>query len=89
MLFVVTGAQGYVGTRVVRAFADRGDKVVAIDLLKAPSNRQANVTWVQSDLAAPSNLTQVVKGEDYALVHLAWDMRRGAGYAVQAANLPI
>ena len=71
---LVTGASGYIGAHVVRALADRGVDVIAVD---RPNGRARTVdpraTAVEADIFAdPAALMEDVGPVDVCL-HLAWE----------------
>lgn len=81
MNVLVTGAAGFIGSRLSRRLLDRGDRVTAIDCLTdfyprrikrrnlAPLLREPNFRWIESDLnEAP--LRTILKGKD-CVCHLA------------------
>lgn len=85
MTIVVTGAAGFIGRAVVRALTAAGHPVVATDLVEAAG--ETNARFVRANLADPVELNGLFEqlGRGALLVHLAWDMRRHQGFAVQGA----
>lgn len=79
MLIVVTGAEGFIGRRLVRRLAATGVSVVAVDRVPAGGELPAGVRRHTADLAAPHSLLPGdLEGRPFTLVHLAWDLRRNA-----------
>lgn len=70
---LVTGAGGYLGTHVVRAFLDRGWEVTATVRPGSASDLDPRARVVGSDiLAADVDYDELLSGGVDALVHLAW-----------------
>ena len=70
MRIVVTGASGFVGSRVVERLATPGTEVVAIARSEVPPGLPANVRWVRADLLEPTGYGAALSGAD-AVIHLA------------------
>ena len=89
MTIVVTGAEGFLGRRVVSALAADGRTVLAVDRVPHVGEAIRGVTYHQADLADPSSLfpSSTIRHGPFTLVHLAWDMRRHLGYSVQADQI--
>lgn len=89
MTMVVTGSGGFLGRRVVAALAGEGHRVVAVDRVPHTGPGVSGVTYHQADLADPSSLfpSSTLNHGPFVLVHLAWDMRRHLGYAIQAEQV--
>lgn len=90
MLIVVTGAQGFLGRRLVARLASEGMSVLAVDQRAAVGATVPGVQCHVSDLSDPDTL--VPPGCDtssgFVLVHLAWDMRRpDSAYCAQAEQV--
>lgn len=69
---LVTGAGGYIGRHVVRAFEKKGAFVIAVDSQPNRFSDTASVKWVVADLLEqPSNLFEKIEKPD-ACLHLAW-----------------
>ena len=66
---VVTGANGFVGRRLVTALADRGDSVVASDL-KSTAGLPSSVEFVEADVRDPESVRALCKGAE-AVFHSA------------------
>jgi uncharacterized protein YbjT (DUF2867 family) len=64
---VVTGARGYIGSRLVPALLARGHEVVATassDPASSPAPWAADVEWVVMDALDPAEVAAAVKGAD-------------------------
>ena len=91
MKVLVTGANGFIGSEVVRILVDARHEVVALDRPAAPANRLTAVAdrieRVAIDLDEPPavrGLVEAVRPE--ALIHLAW-YANPVDYLVSPANL--
>ncbi len=82
--FVVTGAAGFIGRRVVARLAAGGAHVRAVDRMPAPEGFPAGVEFCCVDL---ENDFPPVDG-DFVLVHLAWSLERRNPDA-QAASVSV
>ena len=89
MMTVVTGSEGFLGRKVVDRLAATGHSVVAVDRLFHSGESRESVVHHQSDLEDPSLLlpSSIPHGTPFALIHLAWDMRRYQGYGIQAGQI--
>lgn len=89
MTIVITGAAGFLGREVVRACAMAGHSVLAVDRVETSSLAGRAVRFLLADLSDPADLSKLLSaaGPGAVLVHLAWDMRRHLGFAVQAEAL--
>ena len=86
MLSVVTGAQGFLGRHLVRRLSREGRPVLAVDQKPLIGEALPGVVYHVSDLSDPETLIppSCEPVTDFALVHLAWDMRRPeASYRIQ------
>jgi dihydroflavonol-4-reductase len=83
---VVTGATGFVGSRVAAALRERGDEVVALVRDSRRTERLADlgVELVESDLSDDAQLREVLEGAD-ALIHAAGSYRVGITKAERGA----
>jgi NADH dehydrogenase len=68
---MVTGAAGFVGTKVVQTLAEQSRQVVAVYHHKLPESLD-NVFPVCSDLGSPELMAAPLRGVD-SVVHLAWE----------------
>ena len=68
MILALTGATGFVGTRLVEAALARGDTVRALTRRAQPVRE--GVTWVEGALDRPATLATLVEGAD-AVIHVA------------------
>ncbi|MEO8572164.1 MAG: NAD-dependent epimerase/dehydratase family protein [Chloroflexota bacterium] len=68
----VTGATGFIGSRVARTLRDRGDEVVAVvrDPVRATTLRDLGVRVVVGDLRSDPDIRAAMGGAD-AVIHLA------------------
>lgn len=73
---VITGADGFIGSHLVKTFAGRGDQVTAIIMEGSPIRHRiegiSNVTIVEGDLADWENLANQIPHAPMAFFHLAW-----------------
>jgi len=85
---VVTGAEGFLGCRVIASLAAAGP-VIAVDRVAHSGPVLENVIYHQADLADASTLlpASMQSSPAFQLIHLAWDMRRHQGYAIQAEQV--
>ncbi len=67
---LVTGANGYIGTHVVRELLARGFEVVASDV--RCGNYGEKAAFVEADIFDPSVDLYALAGEPDTLIHLAW-----------------
>lgn len=75
MKVLLTGAGGFLGRYVVRAFKARGVEVVGLGRRPLYDDE---VSWIQTDLLSDDDLTAVVsKAQATHLVHLAWYVKHG------------
>jgi nucleoside-diphosphate-sugar epimerase len=74
----VTGATGFVGSRLAKKLLDRGDEVVCLvrSPAKAADLEKAGCTLVQGDLSDQATIRKAMDGAD-AVFHLAADYRVG------------
>lgn len=86
MIIVVTGSEGFLGRKVVARLAADGHSIVAVDRVAHVGDTLPGVVHHQSDLSDPATLTPYTL-DAFTLVHLAWDMRRHAGFAIQAEQV--
>lgn len=70
MKFVVTGASGHLGVNVVRALAQSGATVRAVDVRPGSALAGLDVEFLQADVLDPVTLGLAVAGGDFVL-HLA------------------
>jgi UDP-glucose 4-epimerase len=70
---LVTGGAGFIGSHVVRAFAERGSSVTILDDLSSGklSNLPEGVTFVEDDVRSPSAARVVRDGKFDVICHLA------------------
>lgn len=88
---VVTGAEGFLGRAVVKRLANGETSVIAVDRVPPSGPAIHGVRYHTSDLSDPLTLVprDITAGSPFALLHLAWDMRRFEGYARQAAQVEL
>ena len=67
---LVTGAGGFVGTRLVARLAARGTHVTAVSRNPRPTSRDGLVRWVQGDVTEPATYRAALR-EVEGVVHLA------------------
>jgi UDP-glucose 4-epimerase len=70
---LVTGGAGFIGSHVVRAFADRGSAVTILDDLSSGklTNLPEGVTFIEDDVRSPSAARVVREGAFDVICHLA------------------
>ena len=73
---VITGADGFIGSHLVRAFVEKGYGVTALIMEHSPIRHRIegieNVTIVEGDLANWESLAQQLPQAPMAFFHLAW-----------------
>lgn len=92
MMIVVTGAQGFMGRRVVSRLASDGCDVLAVDRRPALDAPEPGVRWHVSDLVDPATLIppECEPVGQFLLIHLAWDLRnRETSYKVQSDQVTV
>jgi nucleoside-diphosphate-sugar epimerase len=74
----VTGAAGFIGSRVARSLRARGDEIVAVvrDPERAGALRELGARLVAGDLGSEAAIRAAMTGSD-ALIHIAGDYRVG------------
>lgn len=89
---IVTGANGFVGSAVVRELLNSGIKVCAV-IHNSASNlpNDPALTIVSSELSSMKNLTSTIKTGDYdTFYHFAWEGSAGTArsdYSLQLKNV--
>ena len=83
MNILITGANGFIGRRLVRRLADDGHSVIAVDRMASRKDLPAGARHVVSDFADASTALCVEK-KPFALAHLAWEMDRSRDQSGQA-----
>lgn len=82
---VITGADGFIGSHLVKQFVDKGYMVTAIVIKDSPTRYRIegipNVTIVEGDLAQWGELADVMPQAPLAFFHLAW-----AGVSPESRN---
>jgi UDP-glucose 4-epimerase len=70
---LVTGGAGFIGSHVVQAFLDLGDKVTALDNLSSGkrSNLPEGVTFIEDDIRSEATARLVHDGDFDVICHLA------------------
>lgn len=85
MKVFITGANGFIGSRLAQKLAARGDAVVCLvrDPARIPSDlKLPNIQWVKGDVTEPASMRQAMRGAD-AVFHLAGMYKFGAKYIPQ------
>jgi nucleoside-diphosphate-sugar epimerase len=76
---LVTGARGFLGTRVMAALAGGADEVIGLGRPHGPAAASGAAAFVACDLADTPRLTGVLRElRPEAIVHLAWFTAHGA-----------
>jgi nucleoside-diphosphate-sugar epimerase len=83
---LVTGAAGFVGRRLVGAFATRGESVIALDRVAASQTQDEGVTPVVADLLDPASYESLLAGVD-CVIHLAAVTGKARLAAFQRVNV--
>lgn len=88
---IVTGANGFIGSTLIRRMLESGIKVVAVDVSFARPNLPESDNIVRVEATVDAGLAQKIPAGDYdAFYHLAWRGVNGAEKAdpnVQLANI--
>ena len=69
MKILVTGANGYIGSKVVHELVARGHEVVCID--RAKNNIYENISFIECDIFSEKNIFEL-SGKPDVCLHLAW-----------------
>ncbi|MGD9874742.1 MAG: NAD-dependent epimerase/dehydratase family protein [Kiritimatiellia bacterium] len=85
MNILITGANGFIGRRLVSRLANESHFVVAADRADSLEPLPAGVRYVVSDLTDASVVLSAVK-EPFVLIHLAWEMDRSKDQGGQAEH---
>lgn len=89
---ILTGAGGFIGRWTLRALAEAGHDVLALDLVPDPGNLPTSVQWCQTDLkdATPDKvLPNEWQDAQVIFVHLAWNLNRNHQFAPQAEQVQL
>ena len=92
VLIVITGAQGFLGQRVVAGLAEAGHQILAVDRKPMIGHPVEGVIYHVSDLTDPDTLIppECEPVGAFGLVHLAWDMRRPeSAYYIQSQQVTL
>ena len=84
MKIALTGATGFVGSRLLGLALDQGHEVRA--LARRPQPPRDGVTWIEGALDRPDSLAGLVDGAD-AVVHVAGTINAPNAAAFEAANV--
>lgn len=82
-VIALTGATGFVGSHILDAAAERGQRVRA--LTRRPQQPRENVTWIGGDIHDVEALTKLVEGTDH-VVHGAGVVKAAKPEAFHAVN---
>ena len=76
---VVTGANGFIGSCLIKKLLSEKVKVIAIDLPKCSNNIPEGVTFIESDFSDLTKLYEQINEENFdAFYHFAWKGVNGA-----------
>lgn len=88
MRIVITGAQGFVGTKLVAQLVKENFDIIAVSKNPPPDKPLASVVYHQADLSNPADLLpKQLKKQKFILVHLAWKTTRDNLFQTQAAHV--
>lgn len=88
---IVTGANGFIGSSLIKKLVEEGVAVVAVDLSFAVSRLPENTLITKIESGVDASLAEIIPADEYdAFYHLAWRGVNGAEKAdptVQLANI--
>ena len=70
---LITGAAGYIGSKLCTKLVDEGYKVTAVDILKYEKNSLAhlfskkNFTFLKLDITKKKNLKKIILNQDFII----------------------
>ena len=80
MRILLTGANGYIGTRLLCRLVEQGHEVVAVarrpDSVKLPQKYKKQVTVISGDLLQRESLTAIPKDIDAGILSRAFNGKR-------------
>jgi nucleoside-diphosphate-sugar epimerase len=91
MRVLLTGAQGFIGRRLVTRLAAEGAEVLAVDQVPAREPLPPDVRGEVSDLGNSAALVSRhwKSAGPFSLVHLAWDLQRRDRWSAQAGAVRV
>lgn len=77
---IITGADGFVGSYIVKHFIENGSKVLALDMSETPRrlSESENLKYKQCDISnTDAMLNKIPHGVYDTFIHFAWAVSAG------------
>lgn len=88
MQIIVTGAQGFLGSKLIARLAKNNFDIVAADKNPPFNEFPKGVIYHQTDISNPADLIpDYVKRRKFILVHLAWNTKRDDLFQPQSSHI--